>query len=63
MSNDVYNGLLSTLLKNLPAGGSATAQVIAFAPKPRLVKMLLTPPAQDSAQVNQAALTATRSRT
>jgi hypothetical protein len=60
LPNDVYNGLLSTLMKNLPDGGSATVQIIAFTPKPRLVTMLLTPTAQDSVQVNQAALTATR---
>jgi hypothetical protein len=60
LPNDVYNGLLSTLMKNLPAGGSATVQIIAFTPKPRLVTMLLTPAAQDSVQVNQAAMTATR---
>ena len=33
-------------------------QIIAFTPKPRLVKMLLTPAAQDSVQVNEAAMTA-----
>ncbi len=60
LPNDVYNGLLSTLMKNLPAGGSTTVQIIAFTPKPRLVKMLLTPAAQDSVQVNEAAMTATR---
>ena len=57
---DVYNGLLSTLMKNLPAGGSTTVQIVAFTPKPRLVKMLLTPAAEDSVQVNDAAMTATR---
>ena len=60
MPGDVYNGLLSTLMKNLPEGGSATVQIIAFTPKPRLVKMLLTPAAEDPVQINQAALRATR---
>jgi len=60
LPGDVYNGLLSTLMKNLPAGGSATVQIIAFTPKPRLVKVLLTPTAEDPVQVNHAALTATR---
>jgi hypothetical protein len=36
MPGDVYNGLLSTLMKNLPAGGSATVQIVAFTPMPRL---------------------------
>jgi hypothetical protein len=60
LPDDVYNGLLSTLMKNLPAGGSATVQIVAFTPKPRLVKMLLTPAAEDPVQVNHAALIATR---
>ena len=57
---DVYNGLLSTLMKNLPAGGSTVVQIVAFTPKPRLVKMLLTPAAEDPMKVNDAAVIATR---
>ena len=56
----MYNGLLSTLMKNLPAGGSTTVQIIAFTPKPRLVKMLLAPAAEDPMKVNDAAVIATR---
>jgi hypothetical protein len=59
---DAYNGLLSTLMKNLPAGTSRLVQVVAFTPKPRLVKMLLEPAAQDPVQVNEAAVVATRFR-
>ena len=57
---DVYNGLLSTLMKNLPAGDSAMVQIVAFTPKPRLVKMLLAPAAEDPMKVNDAAVIATR---
>jgi hypothetical protein len=57
---DVYNGLLSTLMKNMPTGSSSVVQVVAFTPKPRLVKMLLTPAAEDPVSVNDAAVTATR---
>jgi hypothetical protein len=60
LPGDVYNGLLSTLMKNLPVGDSVTVQIVAFTPKPRLVKMLLKPAAEDSVQVNHTALTATR---
>jgi hypothetical protein len=55
-----YNGLLSTLMKNLPVGGSAMVQIVAFTPKPRLVKMLLAPAAEDPMKVNDAAVIATR---
>jgi hypothetical protein len=57
---DAYNGLLSTLMKNLPAGASTTVQIVAFTPKPRLVKMLLTPATEDLVRVNDAAVMATR---
>lgn len=60
LPGDVYNGLLSTLMKNLPAGDSRVVQVVAFTPKPRLVKMLLTPAAEDPVTVNDAAVLATR---
>lgn len=57
---DVYNGLLSTLMKNLPDGESATVQIVAFTPRPRLVKMLLAPAAEDPMRVNDAAVIARR---
>ena len=60
LPDDVYNGMLMTLMKNLPTGASATVQIIAFTPKPRLVKMLLTPAAQDPVMVNDVAMQATR---
>ena len=57
---DVYNGLLSTMMKNLPVGDSAMVQIVAFTPKPRLVKMLLAPAAEDPMKVNEALVIATR---
>src|SRR5262244_478057 len=56
LPNDVYNGLLGTLMKNLPAGTATTVQIIAFTPKPRLVKMLLTPAADDTVMMGETAL-------
>jgi hypothetical protein len=60
MPADAYNGLLSTLMKNLPTGGSATVQIIAFTPKPRLVKMLLMPASEDTVMMGEAAVASTR---
>jgi len=48
LPGDVYNGLLGMMMKNMPAGTSTTVQIIAFTPKPRLVKMLLTPAGNDT---------------
>ena len=60
MPADAYNGLLSTLMKNLAADSAATVQVIAFTPRPRLVKVFLKPAAEDVVEVNDAAVTTTR---
>ena len=60
LPNDVYNGLLCMLMKNLPTGTSATVQIIAFTPKPRLVKMLLAPAGNDTVMMGETAVPATR---
>lgn len=60
MPDDAYNGLLGTLLKNLPTGGSKVVQIIAFTPKPRLVKMLLMPAAPDTVMMGETLVPATR---
>ena len=60
MPADAYNGLLSTLMKNLATGESATVQIIAFTPKPRLVKMLLMPATQDTVMMSETAVASTR---
>ena len=60
MPGDVYNGMLSMLMKNMQVATPATVQIIAFTPKPRLVKMLLKPAAEDPMSVNDAAVIATR---
>ena len=60
LPGDVYNGLLGMLMKNMPAETATTVQIIAFTPKPRLVKMLLTPSGNDTVMMGEAAVPATR---
>jgi hypothetical protein len=60
LSADVYNGMLTTLLKNLGPRESHLVQIIAFTPKPRFVKMLLQPASEDPVQLGHATLSATR---
>src|SRR3989442_5580863 len=48
------------LMKNMPAGSSTTVQIIAFTPRPRLVKMLLTPSGSDTVMMGEAAVPAVR---
>ncbi|MBI2204164.1 MAG: hypothetical protein HYU41_09980 [Candidatus Rokubacteria bacterium] len=57
---DVYNGMLIMLMKNLPAGGSEIVQIVAFTPKPRLVKMQLAPVADERVTIGEWPITATR---
>jgi hypothetical protein len=60
MPEDTYNGMLGTLMKNLPARSSATVQIIAFTPKPRTVKMLLMPASDENVMMGETAVQATR---
>jgi hypothetical protein len=44
---DLYNGMALTLLKNLPPGRPATAQLAFFTPEPRLLRMQLQREGED----------------
>jgi hypothetical protein len=57
---DVANGMLIMLIRNLPAGQSQIVQVVAFTPRPRLVKMLLAPVAEDRVMIGDWPMTAMR---
>lgn len=47
MPTDLANGMTLLLLKNLPPGERATAQMVAFTPKPRLLRMDLQQEGED----------------
>jgi hypothetical protein len=57
---DLYNGMATTLMKNLPRDTSATVQMVAFTPEPRLLTMELKPEGEEQGLVGQAAKTVTR---
>ena len=57
---DTYNGLLCTVLKNLEPGASQTVHILAFTPKPRAIKMLLSPMAEEPVSMGPAMVRATR---
>ena len=48
---DVYNGMTATLLKNLQGGAQASAQMMAFTPKPILVRMAFSTEGEDRVSV------------
>lgn len=60
LPDDVYNGMLGIVLKNLAPQGGATVQILAFTPKPHLVKLLLEPATHDSVLVADTPERATR---
>ena len=48
---DTYNGLLLTLVRNLPSGQSASVHLVAWTPKPRLIGLDITPAGEDPGKV------------
>jgi hypothetical protein len=55
---DVYNGLVITVVKNLPKGASATVHLVAFTPKPLLIELELALAGEHKMMVGQLAKTA-----
>jgi hypothetical protein len=60
LPEDVYNGMTSTLLRNLAAGTNATVHLLAFTPKPNVLDLALAPEGADAFWVGGARHTATR---
>ena len=59
---DVYNGMTSTLIKNLPAGVTGEVHQLAFTPKPHLLSAQLVPEGDDSFSVGTMQRSAARYR-
>ena len=57
---DVYNGMTATILNNLAKGEIATGHLVAFTPKPRLVKMTYQPVGEDPIIIGESRRSATR---
>ena len=62
MPPDLYNGMATTLMKNLPRGTSATVQMVAFTPEPRLLTMELTPQSEEKVRLGKVTTTVARYR-
>lgn len=58
--DDVHNGMTGMLLRNLTAGASANGHIIAFTPKPRLLRSTMRPDGEDKYFTGTAARSATR---
>ncbi len=60
LPDDVSNGMTSTLLRNLPKGGSATVHLLALTPKPHVLELRLRPEGTDTFSVGALEGKATR---
>lgn len=56
---DVYNGMVLTVAKNLGKGVSETVHIVAFTPKPLLIKLKIAPAGEHKILVGELAKTAT----
>ena len=59
---DVYNGLASTLMKNLRPGATAEVHTLAFTPKPRLLNAKLIPEGESHFTLGSTRRVATKYR-
>lgn len=57
---DVANGLVLTLIKNLPRGGSVSLPMVAAAPDPLLVTLQVSPEGEDTFHAGSSSRKATR---
>ncbi len=55
---DVYNGLLLSIVKDLPQGVSETVHFVAFTPEPRLIQLAVAPVGEQRVLVGDLAKTA-----
>jgi len=55
---DVYNGLILSVLKDLPKGASETIHFVAFMPEPRLIQLVVSPVGEQKVLVGDLAKTA-----
>jgi len=58
--DDAYNGMLSLVVKNLVPRAPETVCIVAFTPKPRMVKLQLLPVAEDRVIVSESPMQAVR---
>lgn len=60
LPEDLHNGMTGMLLRNLPAGASANGHIVAFTPKPRLLRSTMRPDGEAGYFVGDAARIASR---
>jgi hypothetical protein len=55
---DVYNGMLLTVLKDLPKGTHETVHLVAFTPEPRIIQLEMSPAGERAVRVGKVQMSA-----
>lgn len=55
---DLYNGMISTVVKDLPTGARETVHFVAFTPAPRVIQLEIAPAGQRDMKVGEAVVIA-----
>ncbi|MGA9750667.1 MAG: hypothetical protein WBS54_02650 [Acidobacteriota bacterium] len=55
---DVYNGMIPTIVKDIPKGASETVHFVAFMPEPRIIQLEITPSGEQKLMVGKDTMTA-----
>jgi hypothetical protein len=56
---DTYNGMVLTVVKNLPTGAGETVHMVAFTPAPKIIKLAMAPAGEENIVVGGSEKTAT----
>jgi hypothetical protein len=55
---DVYNGMIPTIIRDLPKGAGETVHFVAFMPEPKIIQLDITPAGGQKLMVGEVATTA-----
>lgn len=58
LPTDVYNGMVPTIMKNIPKGGRKTIHIVAFTPAPRVIELEMVPSGEEKVLVGDLEKTA-----
>jgi hypothetical protein len=58
LPSDVYNGLILSIMKDIPKGANETVHFVAFTPEPRLIQLSVAPAGEQKVLVGNLAKTA-----
>lgn len=58
LPRDVYNGMITTVVKDLPKGAAGTVHYVAFTPAPKMIQLEITPVGEQKMMIGEVPITA-----